>query len=215
MIDLLKTSILNHVNETRPGNLNDPFPNEPMVEFEMITDAGFDIVDTKGIGGSIKRPVGEGTATYFNGTPDATHNLCFIKNEEYFNQFNILGIGDWAKGRSRPDYVVYTPDKPDYFIVHELSEGEVRSKLHKAVIQILNYLRFLSDNPESKTFIGLFDKRLCYVSAKGCVAVPTPDGIADGFMDIYSLLPDPQPIHNKSIEKMGFSAYATNVVRLL
>lgn len=33
-------------------------------------------------------------------------------------------------------------------------------------------------------------------------------------MAIYDKLPDPLPINNQSLERMGFSAYASNVVKL-
>lgn len=214
MIELYTSEIKDHINKKRPGNLREEFPGSPTVEYEVFNDKVFDIIDTKLTGGSIKRNQGEGTATYFNATSETEHrNLCFIKNEEFFNQFNIRQ-GDWAKGLSRPDYVVYTTDSDKYLIIHELSEGRIESKRHKAVIQILNYLKFVTAIPAVRTYCNSFKNRLCFVSAKGCVEVPSPDGMADGFMNIYNLLPDPLPVSNQSLERMGFSAYASNVVNL-
>lgn len=215
MIELYTSEVKDRINAKRSGNLKEDFPGTPVVEYEVINDAIFDIVDTKGTGGSVKRNQGEGTATYVNGRPDGNrHNLCFIKNEEFFNQFNIPQ-GDWAKGLSRPDYVVYTTESDDYLIIHELSEGKIGSKRHKAVTQILSYLKFMTAIAPVKTRCEAYANRLCYVSAKGCVAVPSPGGIADGFMSIYDQLPDPLPIANQSLERMGFGAFASNVVNLL
>lgn len=214
MIELYTSEVKDRINAKRPGNLKEDFPGTPVVEYEIINDAVFDIVDTKGIGGTIKRNPGEGTATYFNGSPQTSqHNLCFLKNEEFFNQFNIQQ-GDWAKGISRPDYVVFTTEADEYLIIHELSEGKIGSKRHKAVIQILSYLKFMTAIPAVKNRCEAYANKVCYVSAKGCVAVPSPGGIANGFMDIYDQLPDPLPIANQSLERMGFTAFASNFVTL-
>lgn len=213
IVSLLQSSILAAINDRRSGALETPYPAPATVFYEDISDNVFDIVDVKGTGGSIKRAPATGTATYFNGNGPRRHELRFIRYEEYLNQFNTPQ-GDWAKGMSRPDFIAYTLDSQDYFIIHELSEGAIGSKRHKAVIQILNTVRFLSKIPDVKDYIDPFRERLCYVSAKGCVGIESPQGMADGFMAIYDKLPDPLPINNQSLERMGFSAYASNVVKL-
>lgn len=213
IVSLLQSSILAAINDRRSGALETPYPAPATVLYEDISDNVFDIVDVKGTGGSIKRAPATGTATYFNGNGPRRHELRFIRYEEYLNQFNTPQ-GDWAKGMSRPDFIVHTLDSQDYFIIHELSEGAIGSKRHKAVIQILNTVRFLSKIPDVKDYLDSFRERLCYVSAKGCVGIESPQGMADGFMAIYDKLPDPLPINNQSLERMGFSAYASNVVKL-
>lgn len=213
IVSLLQSTILAAINDRRSGALKTPYPAPATVFYEDISDNVFDIVDVKGIGGSIKRVPATGTATYFNGNGPRRHELRFIRYEEYLNQFNTPQ-GDWAKGMSRPDFIAYTLDSQDYFIIHELSEGAIGSKKHKAVIQILNTVRFLSKIPDAKDYLDSFRERLCYVSAKGCVGIESPHGMADGFMAIYDKLPDPLPINNQSLERMGFSAYASNVVKL-
>lgn len=213
IVSLLQSSILAAINDRRSGALETPYPAPATVLYEDISDNVFDIVDVKGTGGSIKRVPATGSATYFNGNGPRRHELRFIRYEEYLNQFNTPQ-GDWAKGMSRPDFIVHTLDSQDYFIIHELSEGAIGSKRHKAVIQILNTVRFLSKIPDVKDYLDSFRERLCYVSAKGCVGIESPQGMADGFMAIYDKLPDPLPINNQSLERMGFSAYASNVVKL-
>lgn len=213
IVSLLQSTILAAINDRRSGALKTPYPVQATVFYEDISDNVFDIVDVKGIGGSIKRAPATGTATYFNGNGPRRHELRFIRYEEYLNQFNTPQ-GDWAKGMSRPDFIVHTLDSQDYFIIHELSEGAIGSKKHKAVIQILNTVRFLSKIPDAKDYLDSFRERLCYVSANGCVGIESPQGMANGFMAIYDKLPDPLPINNQSLERMGFSAYASNVVKL-
>lgn len=213
IVALLHSDILDAVNDRRSGTLSTPFPGTVNVATEYITDPVFDIVDVKGIGGSIKRQPNSGTATYINGDFHHTYDLCFIQYEAYLNQFN-LPQGDWARGLSRVDFIVYTPLASDYLILHELSEGAIGSKRHKAVIQILNTLRFLTSIPSVKSYITSFKNKLCYVSAKGCVDTTSPKGIADGFMAIYNALPDPVPVRNQSIERMGFNAYASNILKI-
>ena len=51
------------------------------------------------------------------------------------------------------------------------------------------------------------------MSASGCVT-ETPFDMANGFMEAYKNLPEPLPLNNASIERRGFKAYQTNVVKL-
>lgn len=205
---LLTTDAVAEINSTRPGDLPGPFPGPVNVPTEDIRDAVFDIVDVKGVGGSIKRAPHSGTATYIN---QNRYLLRFIRYEEYLNQFRLNFELDWSKGMSRPDFIVYTPENNSHFIVHELSEGSIKSKRKKAVLQILNTLRFFHRIPSIRVFIDTFRSRQCFISADGCPEVSSPMGMADGFMAVYASLPDPLPIHNQSIERMGFLAYETNV----
>ena len=100
-----------------------------------------------------------------------------------------------------------------FFIIHELSEGNIQSKKSKAMNQLLNMVRMLHEAPQSRQFCDSFQKRLCYVSASGCVT-ETPFDMANGFMEAYKNLPEPLPLNNTSIESRGFKAYQTNVVKL-
>ena len=164
------------------------------------------------------RPENTGTATYYNGDEVNRYHIRFIKNEEFFNQFRIVDangkIKDWAKGMSRPDYIVYDiSNEKVFFIIHELSEGNIQSKKSKAMNQLLNMVRMLHEAPQSRQFCDSFQKRLCYVSASGCVT-ETPFDMANGFMEAYKNLPEPLPLNNASIESRGFKAYQTNVVKL-
>ena len=115
---------------------------------------------------------------------------------------------------SRPDYIVYdVSNEKVFFIIHELSEGSIQSKKSKAMNQLLNMVRMLHEAPQSRQFCDSFQERLCYVSASGCVT-ETPFDMANGFMEAYKNLPEPLPLNNASIERRGFKAYQTNVVKL-
>lgn len=217
MEDLMKTEWLAIINKKR----NCTYP-EWTVEPEVLTqdtfEKVFDIVDTKLAGDPIVRPENTGTATYYNGDDSHQYKLRFIKNEEFFNQFQVPDgngkIKDWAKGWSRPDYIVYTfSGERTYFIIHELSEGSIRNKRSKAMRQILFMVNLLYENSASRQYCESFQKRLCYVSASGCVT-ETPFNMASSFMEAYNNLPDPLPLVNQTIEKRGFKAYQSNVIKL-
>lgn len=217
MEELIKTEWLAIINSKRNGTYPE-WTTEPIVLTEDAMEKFFDVVDTKEAGDPIVRPVDTGTATYYNGDDTHRYELRFIKNEEYFNQFIIVDadgkIKDWAKGFSRPDYIVYdTSEQKAYFIIHELSEGSIQNKRPKAMKQLLNMVRFLHEAPQTRQYCESFQKRLCYVSASGCVT-ETPFDMAAGFMEAYKNLPDPVPLENKAIENKGFKAYQSNVVKL-
>ncbi len=213
----MKKEWLAIINKKRNGSYPE-WTLEPVVLTEDTLEKIFDIVDTKEMGDPIVRPENTGTATYYNGDEENKYHMRFIKNEDFFNQFRIADengkIMDWTKGMSRPDYIVYDiSDERVFFIIHELSEGNIQSKKSKAMNQLLNMVRMLNEAPQSWQYCESFQKRLCYVSASGCVT-ETPFNIADGFMEAYKNLPDPLPLNNKSIENRGFKAYQSNVVKL-
>lgn len=218
MEELMETEWLAIINSKRNGTYPE-WTSEPIVLTEDTSEKFFDIVDTKHIGDPIVRPVDTGTATYYNGDETHQYNIRFIKNEEFFNQFQIKDeygniVKDWARGISRPDYIAYdNSEEKAFFIIHELSEGLIQSKRSKAMIQLLNMVKMLHDAPQSRQYCESFQKRLCYVSASGCVTA-SPFNMADGFMEAYKNLPEPLPLNNKSIETRGFKAYQSNVVKL-
>ena len=217
MEELMKTEWLAIINRKKNGAYPE-WTSEPVVLTEDTFEKVFDIVDTKDAGDPIVRPENTGTATYYNGDENNQYNIRFLKNEEFFNQFQISdengNIRDWAKGMSRPDYIAYDlSDEKVYFIIHELSEGSIQNKKAKAMKQLLNMVRMLYEAPQSRQYCECFQKRLCYVSANGCVT-ETPFNMADGFMEAYKNLPEPLPLNNKTIENRGFKAYQSNVVML-
>ncbi len=214
LLQLLRADVVARINEKRSGKLPDPFPNAVTVEYEDTAAPIFDITDVKGVGGSIFRKPNTGEATYMNGDGEEPFELRFVKFEEYITQFRLDWRNDWSYGLSRPDFIVHTLDEPTYFLFHELSVGNIASKQSKACTQILNALRFLNGIPAFKDFMQGFTHKEGIISAKGCADTKTPRGMGAGFMMVYQELPDPKPIQNQSVERMGFSLWATNIVRL-
>lgn len=218
MEDLMRTEWLAIIN----GKKNGTYPNwtkTPVVLTEDTIEKVFDIVDTKDSGDPIVRPENTGTATYYNGDDDHSYELRFIKVEEFMDQFreydgNGKIVRDWTKNMSRPDYIVYdTSEQKTYFIIHELSEGNIQNKRSKAMNQLMNMVKMLYESDLCRNYCSDFQKCLCYVSANGCVT-ETPFDVAKGFMEAYKYLPDPLPLNNESIKKGGFIAFQSNVVKL-
>lgn len=100
-----------------------------------------------------------------------------------------------------------------HFIIHELSDGKVGSKLSKARTQLFATLHLLFDAPRIKAFIESFSNKTCVLTA-GSAPVCSPNGMADGFNQIYNMLPDPIPINAKLITNRGFKAFETRNIKL-
>lgn len=219
MENLLKRQFLDVINTHRNGN-SPEWTTEPNVQFEDISDSQFDIVDPKDAGGtSIKRGIGQGTASYYNGQKGNTYKLRFISYEEYLDQF-VFNDGQGNTNRSmlpgikRADLIVYNVgDDRVYFIIHELCVGNVANKIAKAKIQVNTTLNLLYQSNDIKSFIDSFEKKICFVSAKdGRVA--TPNDIANGFMQVYNIIPSPISFSFGRIKTLGFEAFETSIVVL-
>lgn len=218
MEELLKGELLTIINSKRNKTL--PEWDKPVEVYVEDTDEKiFDVIDTKATSGSMFVAQGEGQTTYFNGSEDSLHHLRFISYERFLNQFRVPvdaknGIfKDWAKGLARPDYMCYTKGEDKYFILHELSEGNVENKRKKARGQLVNCLLMMKHSQMLMTYLKKFEHRLCILSAQGCVEC-SPMGMADGFNEIYNNIPDPVPMKCVTFERLGFEAYETKAVKL-
>lgn len=217
--DLLKGAMLAYINQHKAGNLEE-WVSTPAIITEDIPDKVFDIRDVKGTANSIKCAPQTGDATYYNGDGQHQYVLRFIRYEEFVNQFRTYKENgqidnDWTKNWSRPDYMAYdVSGQKRCMIIHELSQGNIRSKHKDGKTQLLNTVLILSKIPEFQSFLNEFQGRCyCFLSAQGCVEA-TPDGMADSFLEIYQKLPDPLPINNTSITRRGFQAFETKVIKL-
>ncbi len=215
MVELYQSAIKEAVNQRRPGNLP-PWDRPIVLAHEDVAEHLFDVLDPKTGAESAVCAPGQGHATYVNGRPEAPYNLRIIHNEAFFNGFNIRGEGDWARGLARPDLLVYDlGEGKEWFVIHELSEGEIRSKRQDAKMQFFRFLQFMKGIDAVWSFVSAYRHMLCVISAKGTPALPaTPGGVAEGFMQVYDELPDPLPIQHQGIARLGFEAIQTKVVRL-
>ena len=206
MEKLLNDVLLPYLNSKRPGNV-DAYEGVVNVHTEDVKGSdSFDVVDTRFTGLPVVRPFGEGHASYLN--DKHKYSLRIVMYEDFLNE-----LGDVAKGTRRPDLFVYTIGSDSYFIIHELSVGSSSNKRKDGKHQLGNTVQLLNRIPQIKSFLSKFDHKLCILSgADG--AVSSPNGIANGFSEIYSLIPDPEPLNCHYCKGDGFDAFITHNVVL-
>ena len=206
MEKLLNDVLLPYLNSKRPGNV-DAYEGVVNVHTEDVKGSdSFDVVDTRFMDLPVVRQFGEGHASYLN--DEHKYSLRIVMYEDFLNE-----LGDVAKGTRRPDLFVYTIGSDSYFIIHELSVGSSSNKRKDGKHQLGNTVQLLNRIPQIKSFLSKFDHKLCILSgADG--AVSSPEGIANGFSEIYSHLPDPEPLNCLFCQSGGFEAYITHNVVL-
>lgn len=220
MNNLLKHQFIDVVNEMRIGTAPE-WHSEPNVRYEDINDCLFDVVDSRQEPDSIKKIYNQGTASYINGANGNTYNLRFISFDDFLHQFVYDdGMGNTRKSmfkqhKKMADLLVYnTEDDKKYFIVQELCQGNASNKRSKAKIQLSSTVNILcSRSREISHYITSFPNKICYLSIKE-EQVPTPNNIADGFMEAYNVIPEKIPFKYGQIGTYGFTAYETRIVKL-
>jgi len=206
MENLLKTSLLSYLNKQRPGNVAPV--SSVGVSHQDTSETLFDIVDIKGIGGKIFRNYSEGQASYTN---ERGLMLRFIEFERFMND-----LGDVSKNRRRPDYLVYTHDSKEYFVIHEISTGSIRNKRTDGRHQLENTVELFGKIPVIKKYLESFKERICCLSGmEGKIEIPMSIDFMGGFNDIYDILPDPEPINSKKCDKLGFKCYISHNVKIV
>lgn len=218
--DYLRSDVLEVINKKRIRQAPE-WKSVPEVRIEDISEYLFDVQDPKNSSLSIKKAYGSGATSYINGTPDNTYPLRFVCFEEYMNQFVFNdGQGNakvaMLKEEPRPDLIVYNTDEgKKYFIIQELSEGKIAKKKIRARQQLNAALELLCKSSVVKDYISSFHHRLCIVSAKdGREAVPTPQDVAKGFMQIYQITPGPLFFSFGSMKRYDFQGMETSIVCL-
>ena len=150
ILNILETDVTTSIEKRREGSLG-KFPNKVVVPIEIINDSEFDIHDCKADGEvRCARTAPDRAATYINGIAVTSKVLLFIKYEDYLNQFRLDPSHDWAKDLNRVDYIVVVPDSKKYFILHEVSIGEIKNKREKAKNQFIGTLKFLWSIPSMR-----------------------------------------------------------------
>lgn len=112
------------------------------------------------------------------------------------------------------DFIVYdTSESRVWIVIHELSKADVNNKRSVARIQLSTTVDMLYRSETVKAFIEGFSHKWCVLSANDG-RVLTPNGVADAFMEAYTVQPDPLEFSYGSIRRCGFRAFETSKVVL-
>ena len=219
MDNLLKEEIVGILNTIQRGDAPKLESNELKPASVEIAEYRFDLIDSKD--GSPIRPFESGTAHYINGTADDNYQLKIVCYDDYLHQFtyddgkghaNVNRLKDKVK---MADFLVY--DKTEnkiYFIVHELSDENSAKKIKTARKQLSDTLNQLYKSARIAEFIDGFEKKVCVLSAKDSRSIVSTEGMADGFSQIYKVLPDPLQFNWGQIGAHKFKAFETSYVQL-
>lgn len=220
MEQMLKTEIVGILNARQRCDAPVLYENEIIPKFVETSKHKFDVVDSKD--GLPIREFETGTAHYINGKENDTYNLKIICYDGFIHQFTF----DDGKGHSHvsrlkdgvrvADFLIYEQSESKaVFIVHELSDEVSSKKIRVARKQLSDTLNQLYTSDEIGKYIDGFERKLCYLSAKDSRSLVESDGMADGFNEIYKVLPEPIPFNFGQINTHKFSAFETSFVRLM
>ena len=220
MVDLIENDFLEVINNVRRGDAPE-WSDPPFVRYEDIADHTFDIDDSKGSTNTIKRQFEQGTASYVNGKPNSTYTLRFICYDEYMHQF----VYDDGKGHANKsmfkkntliaDFIVYdTSENNVWIIIHELSKGILKNKSQHGQVQLERTVDLLCRSKGIKNFVDTFKNKWCVLSAYDERVIQTPNGIADAFMNSYTILPEPLKFQFGAMKRLGFMGFETSKIVL-
>ena len=112
------------------------------------------------------------------------------------------------------DFIVYdTSERHEWVVVNELSTGDVNKKRGKGKVQLSYTVELLCRLKAIKAFLDTFAHKWCVLSAKDD-RVLTPNGMADAFMNAYTILPEPLEFRFGAMKRLGFTGYETSIVVL-
>lgn len=219
MEQILKSEIVAILNKIQRGSAPKLTDNDIVPNFVVISDHKFDLVDSKD--GSPVRDFETGTAHYINGNEGDTYNLKIICHDDFLHQFTYDdGMGNTHVSRLKDgvrvsDFLVYEEGElKALFIVHELSDENSSKKIRVARKQLSDTLNQLYQSEVIGRFIDAFKNKKCYLSAKDSRKIVETEGMADGFNEIYRVLPEPMQFNWGQIGTHGFSAFETSYVNL-
>lgn len=219
MEQILKSEIIAILNKVQRGSAPQLTNNEIVPNFIITSEHKFDLVDSKD--GSPIRDFETGTAHYINGNEGDTYNLKIICYDDFLHQFTYddgnghTHVSRLKDGVRVSDFLVYDEaESKVLFIVHELSEENSGRKIKIARKQLSDTLNQLYQSVEIGKFIDSFKDKLCFLSAKDSRRIVTSEGMADGFNEIYKILPEPMQFNWGQIGTHKFSAFETSYVNL-
>lgn len=219
MEQLLKTEIIGILNDIQRGNAPVLTENETIPKYVETSEHKFDMVDSED--GLPIREFETGTAHYINGNKDDTYNLKIICYDDFIHQFTFddgkghTHVNRLKEGVRVADFLIYEQsESKTIFIVHELSNEASNKKIKVAKKQLSDTLNQLYKSEEIGKYIDSFKQKLCYLSAKDNRKVVESEGMADGFNEIYKVLPEPIQFNWGQIGTHKFSAFETSFVQL-
>lgn len=218
MEQILKTEIVEILNTIQRGEAPALTENEIIPKCVETSEHKFDIVDSKNE--PLIREFETGTAHYINGKQNDTYNLKIICYDDFIHQFTFDdGKGHTHVSRLRngvrvADFLIYEQSESKIFIVHELSDEASGKKIRVARQQLSDTLNQLYKSEKIGKYIDSFEQKLCYLSAKDSRKFVETNGMADGFNEIYKVLPEPIQFNWGQIRTHKFKAFETSFVRL-
>ena len=220
MEQLLKAEIIGILNAIQRGNAPVLTENETIPKYVETSEHKFDLVDSKD--GLPIREFETGTAHYINGKENDTYNLKIICYDDFIHQFTFddgkghTHVSRLKDGVKVADFLIYEQSESKaIFIVHELSDEASEKKIRVAKKQLSDTLNQLYKSEEIGKYIDGFEQKLCYLSAKDNRRYVETGGLADGFYEIYKVLPEPIKFNWGQIGTHKFSAFETSFVRLM
>jgi hypothetical protein len=219
MEQILKSEIVAILNSIQRGNAPTMIENETIPKYVETSKHKFDLVDSRD--GLPIREFKTGTAHYINGAENDTYNLKIICYDDFIHQFTFddgkghTNVSRLKDGVSVADFLIYEQsESKSIFIVHELSNEVPDKKIRKAKSQLSDTLNQLYKSEEIGRYIDGFKQKLCYLSAKDSRSLVESEGMADGFNEIYKVLPKPISFNWGQINTHKFSAFETSFVQL-
>lgn len=219
MEHLLKVEIVNILNAIQRGAAPMLQDNEIVPAHFETSIHKFDLVDSKE--GSPIREFETGTAHYINGCELDTYNLKIICYDEFIHQFTFNDgkghehVSRLKDGIKVADFLIYEQSSSTaIFIVHELSDKKSANKIKIARKQLSDTLNQLYKSEAIEKFIDNFKEKICCLSAQDCRKIVPSEGLADGFSEIYKVLPEPMQFEWGQIKKYKFKAFETSYITL-
>lgn len=218
MEQILKDEIVGILNEIQRSAAPQIIENELVPVSVKTSEHKFDLVDSKD--GFPLRDFETGTAHYVNGKENDTYNLKIIFYDDYLHLFTFddgnghTHVNRLKDGVKVSDFLIYDESDSKYFIVHELSDENSTKKIRVARKQLSDTLNQLYKSDVISKFIDEFTNKICFLSAKDSRKIIPTEDMAEGFNEIYRILPEPIPFNFGQIGTHGFKAFETSFVQL-
>lgn len=219
MEQLLKAEIIEILKAIQRTNAPVLTENEIIPKCAETSKHKFDLVDSRD--GLPIREFKTGTAHYINGEENNTYNLKIICYDDFIHQFTFddgkghTHVSRLKDGVKVADFLIYEQSESKVvFIVHELSDEASNKKIKTAKKQLSDTLNQLYKSEKISKYIDSFKQKICYLSAKDNRRYVETGGLADGFYEIYKVLPEPIKFNWGQIGTHNFLAFESSFIQL-